>query len=135
MLAYTLPSKNYIVNCPLFFSDLPALTSECHEQDQASTTLHEMAHAPGVFSPGTEDLGYGYQAATALSASQALDNADSYALFSNGTYFLSGLLLWIAEFVANLFCDYSHLCEVLDAGNDTVYLCSVTRSTARRCYV
>ena len=94
-----------------------------------------MAHAPGVFSPGTEDLGYGYQAATALSASQALDNADSYALFSNGTYFLDGLLLWITEFVANLSCDYSHLCEVLGAGNDTVYLCSVTRSTARRCYM
>lgn len=43
-----------------------------------------MTHAPGVYSPGTEDNGYGYDAATALSSSQAVNNADSYALYANG---------------------------------------------------
>jgi deuterolysin len=56
----------------------------CHAQDQATTTLHEFTHAPGVYSPGTEDNGYGYDAATALSADAALNNADSYALYANG---------------------------------------------------
>jgi len=64
------------------------LTSTCHAQDQATTTLHEFTHAPGVYSPGTQDNGYGYSAATALSASRALLNADSYALYANGKQFL-----------------------------------------------
>jgi deuterolysin len=34
VLAYTLPSGSYIVNCPLYFSALPALTKSCHAQDQ-----------------------------------------------------------------------------------------------------
>jgi deuterolysin len=84
-LAYTLPSQNLVVNCPLYFSDLPVLTGTCHAQDMATTTLHEYTHAPGVYSPGTEDNGYGYAAATALTSSQAVDNADSYALYANGT--------------------------------------------------
>ncbi|KAL9077284.1 MAG: hypothetical protein Q9157_003426 [Trypethelium eluteriae] len=84
VLAYTLPSQNLVVNCPLYFSDLPHLTSSCHAQDQVTTTIHEFTHAPGVYSPGTQDLGYGYSAASALSANSALNNADTYALYSNG---------------------------------------------------
>lgn len=53
-------------------------------QDQATTVLHEFTHAPGVYAPGTDDHGYGYAASTALSASAALNNADSYALYANG---------------------------------------------------
>ncbi|THW68923.1 hypothetical protein D6D19_08697 [Aureobasidium pullulans] len=83
VLAYTLPSNNYIAYCPLFFSDLPGLTGSCHAQDQATTVLHEETHAPGVYSPGTEDNGYGYSAATSLSSSRAVLNADSYALYAN----------------------------------------------------
>ncbi|EAW10799.1 putative penicillolysin/deuterolysin metalloprotease [Aspergillus clavatus NRRL 1] len=83
VLAYTLPSKNIVANCDIYYSDLPALARSCHAQDQATTTLHEFTHAPGVYSPGTDDLGYGYQAATALSTSDALNNADTYALFAN----------------------------------------------------
>ncbi|KAF2022652.1 neutral protease 2-like protein [Setomelanomma holmii] len=86
VLAYTVPSASFITYCPLFFSDLPALTTSCHAQDQATTVLHEETHANSVYSPGTEDLGYGYAAATALSTSQALDNADSYALYANAIY-------------------------------------------------
>ena len=84
VLAYTVPSQNVVVNCPLYFSALPLLTSTCHAQDQTTTTIHEFTHAPGVYSPGTQDLGYGYAAATALSANSALNNADTYALYSNG---------------------------------------------------
>jgi hypothetical protein len=36
------------------------------------------------YSPGTEDNGYGYAAATSLSSSAAVLNADSYALYANG---------------------------------------------------
>ncbi|KAE8153667.1 neutral protease 2-like protein [Aspergillus avenaceus] len=86
VLAYTLPAYNIIANCDLYYSYLPALSRTCHAQDQATTTLHEFTHAPGVYSPGTDDLGYGYSAATALSASEALLNADSYALFANAVY-------------------------------------------------
>ncbi|KAJ6104761.1 hypothetical protein N7523_011081 [Penicillium sp. IBT 18751x] len=83
VLAYTLPSLNAIANCDIYYSYLPSLASTCHEQDQATTTLHEFTHAPGVYSPGTEDLGYGYSAASSLSSSQAVLNADSYALYAN----------------------------------------------------
>ncbi|KAI1334113.1 neutral protease 2-like protein [Xylariaceae sp. FL0016] len=84
VLAYTLPSGSYIVNCPLYFSALTPLTSTCHAQDQATTTLHETTHLTQI--AGTDDLGYGYAAATALSSRQALNNADSYALFANAIY-------------------------------------------------
>ncbi|KAL4805116.1 Deuterolysin metalloprotease family-domain-containing protein [Aspergillus unguis] len=86
VLAWTLPSYNIIANCDIYYTYLPALASSCYDQDQATTSLHEFTHAPGVYSPGTDDLGYGYSAATALSASQALNNADSYALFANAVY-------------------------------------------------
>lgn len=43
-----------------------------------------MTHAPGVYAPGTDDNGYGYAAATALSSAKAVANADSYALYANG---------------------------------------------------
>ncbi|KAJ5129104.1 hypothetical protein N7526_007270 [Penicillium atrosanguineum] len=83
VLAYTLPSLNVIANCDIYYSDLPDLASSCHDQDRATTTLHEFTHAPGVYSPGTDDLGYGYSAATSLSSSSAVLNADTYALYAN----------------------------------------------------
>ncbi|KAL2831475.1 Deuterolysin metalloprotease family-domain-containing protein [Aspergillus cavernicola] len=83
VLAYTLPADNIIANCDIYYSALPAVTSSCYAQDQATTTLHELTHAPGVYSPGTQDYAYGYSAAISLSSSQALNNADSYALFAN----------------------------------------------------
>ncbi|KAF2719004.1 neutral protease 2-like protein [Polychaeton citri CBS 116435] len=86
VLAYTYPPTNEIVYCDIFFDDLPGLTNQCYAQDQATTVLHEETHAPAVYSPGTEDNGYGYDAATSLSSSQAVGNADSYALFANSVY-------------------------------------------------
>ncbi|KAJ5247795.1 hypothetical protein N7468_002778 [Penicillium chermesinum] len=84
VLAYTLPSQNIIANCDIWYSYLPDLATGCHNQDRATTALHEFTHAPGVYSPGTQDLGYGYSAIEALNSSQAVLNADTYALYANG---------------------------------------------------
>ena len=81
-LAYTLPTQNLVANCPIYYA-LPILSRQCGQQDQTTTTLHEFTHAPGVFAPGTQDFAYGLAAATKLSASQAVLNADSYALYAN----------------------------------------------------
>ncbi|ESZ91571.1 hypothetical protein SBOR_8041 [Sclerotinia borealis F-4128] len=86
VLAYTIPSTNEIVNCPIYYSALPAISGTCHAQDRATTTLHEFTHAPATYSPGTADNGYGYAAATALSSARAVLNADSYALYANAIY-------------------------------------------------
>ncbi|KAF2140763.1 uncharacterized protein K452DRAFT_288850 [Aplosporella prunicola CBS 121167] len=84
VLAYTIPSQSVVVNCPLYFSALSVLTSTCHGQDQSTTTLHEFTHLSEI--AGTDDLGYGYSAATRLTTSQALNNADSYALYANAIH-------------------------------------------------
>lgn len=89
VLAYTIPSTNEIVNCPIYYSAIPALTSTCHAQDRATTTLHEMTHAPATYSPGTDDYAYGYSASIALSSARAVLNADSYALYANGMFLQS----------------------------------------------
>lgn len=54
--------------------------------DQVTTVVHELTHAPGVFSPGTNDNAYGYSASIALSSSAAVLNADTYALYSQGEF-------------------------------------------------
>lgn len=82
VLAYTLPSQNVIANCPIYYSELSADSDTCHGQDQWSTSLHEMTHATAIFAPGTEDNGYGYQAAEQLTTEQAVANADTYALYA-----------------------------------------------------
>lgn len=83
VLAYTLPSQSLMVSCPLYFNELSALTTRCHGQDQASTTLHEATHLRQI--KGTQDYGYGYSSVQALSSAQNLNNADTYTLFANGT--------------------------------------------------
>ncbi|KAI1910122.1 ammonium transporter [Ophidiomyces ophidiicola] len=88
VLAYTLPSQNLVVNCPIYYR-LPPLSRSCHAQDQATTTLHEFTHNPGVYQPFCQDNAYGYENCRRLSAQQALNNADSYALFANGKPHLS----------------------------------------------
>ncbi|KAL0938306.1 deuterolysin metalloprotease [Colletotrichum truncatum] len=82
VLAYTLPSQSYMVNCPLFFNALPSLTPTCHAQDQATTTLHEMTHLAQI--KGTLDYGtYGYEGIKKLPADQNINHADTYCLFAN----------------------------------------------------
>lgn len=83
VLAYTYSSTSQIINCPLFFSGLSALSSSCHTQDQATSVLHEMTHLTQV--KGTSDYGgYGYNFIRSLSAAQNLNHADTYALFAQG---------------------------------------------------
>ncbi|KAF2193005.1 neutral protease 2-like protein [Zopfia rhizophila CBS 207.26] len=85
VLAYTQPSSSLMVSCPLYFSALPALTSSCHAQDQATTTLHETTHLTQI--KGTSDYGaYGYNAVRGLTAAQNLNHADTYSLFANGKF-------------------------------------------------
>ncbi|KAJ5543817.1 hypothetical protein N7494_005096 [Penicillium frequentans] len=86
VLAYTIPARNAIANCDLYYSYLPELARSCHYQDRATTSLHEFTHAPGFYSPGTEDLRYGYAASTALQSREAVMNADTYALYANAIY-------------------------------------------------
>lgn len=86
VLAYTLPSQSYMVNCNLYFTGLGALTSTCHAQDQATTTLHEMTHLSQI--KGTTDQSgcYGYSCVRSLTAAQNLNHADTYSLFANAIY-------------------------------------------------
>ncbi|PGH12017.1 hypothetical protein AJ79_04526 [Helicocarpus griseus UAMH5409] len=89
VLAYTIPAQNVISNCPIYYTVLDHASSVCHDQDRVTTTLHEFTHAPGVYSPGTDDHAYGYAACMRLSTSQALNNADSFALFAQGKLTMS----------------------------------------------
>ncbi|KAI0401532.1 neutral protease [Xylaria palmicola] len=85
VIAYTLPSEGYMVNCPIYFSELSPASSQCHDQDQQSTVLHETTHLSSV--AGTEDYGgYGYDFVQSLSAQQNLNHADTYALFAQSIY-------------------------------------------------
>lgn len=91
VLAYTLPSQSLMVSCPLYFNQLSALATRCHQQDQASTTLHETTHLRQI--KGTQDYGYGYSSVQSLSSAQNLNNADTYTLFANGTFLTISLYL------------------------------------------
>ncbi|KAM3490406.1 hypothetical protein MY3957_006279 [Beauveria namnaoensis] len=84
VLAYTQPSRSLQVYCDLYWDDLPAITSGCHRQDQATTTLHETTHLREA--AGTADNGYGYDNVRKLTTAQSLNNADSYAMFANAIY-------------------------------------------------
>ncbi|OAL43641.1 neutral protease 2-like protein [Pyrenochaeta sp. DS3sAY3a] len=85
VLAYTYPSTSQMVNCPLFFTGLTALSRTCHAQDQATTVLHEMTHLTQV--KGTSDYGgYGYNFVRSLSSAQNLNHADTYTLFAQALY-------------------------------------------------
>lgn len=95
VLAYTLPAYNYFAYCTSFFNQLPPRSQQCYAQDQATTVLHESTHAPAVYSPGTVDNAYGYSASTRLSSSQAVANADSYALFADGTFICNSCFSWM----------------------------------------
>ncbi|KAI2469071.1 Deuterolysin metalloprotease family-domain-containing protein [Annulohypoxylon bovei var. microspora] len=85
VLAYTLPSASYMVNCNLYYTALSPISSTCHAQDQATTTLHESTHLTQI--KGTSDYStYGYNGVLGLSAAQNLNHADTYALFANAIY-------------------------------------------------
>lgn len=83
VVAYTQPGgSEYIVLCDYWFQ-FPASSTACHAADQPYVLVHEATHLVAV--KGTDDVCYGYEGCvTSISASQSLNNADSYALYSNG---------------------------------------------------
>ncbi|KAF3018833.1 hypothetical protein E8E14_005465 [Neopestalotiopsis sp. 37M] len=82
VVAYTQPgSDEYIVVCDYWFQ-FPATGSTCHVADQPYVLIHESTHLTEV--KGTDDVCYGYEGCvTDISASEELDNADTYALYVN----------------------------------------------------
>lgn len=73
------PERN-VYYCPRYFEMMPQDSNACHSQSQASNVLHEMTHALAE----TDDHAYGFDDCMALSAEQAIANADTYALFATG---------------------------------------------------
>ncbi|KNG85652.1 metalloproteinase [Aspergillus nomiae NRRL 13137] len=71
-----------IRTCPAYFTKFPAWSNSCGVLDQATSSLHEMAHTKGIFGPET----YGYDAIHGLDTASALENAESYAFFSKSAY-------------------------------------------------
>lgn len=87
LIAYTYWSTGYssepvrdVYYCPRYFDVMPADSTMCHSQSQATNTLHEMTHALAA----TDDYAYGIDAVLALSSEQAVANADTYALYATG---------------------------------------------------
>ncbi|KAF6836567.1 deuterolysin metalloprotease [Colletotrichum plurivorum] len=85
VIAYTLPSQSYMVNCPTFFT-MTALTRSCHAQDQATTALHEVTHLSQIKGTTDQSSCYGYSCVQSLTAAQNLNHADTYSLFANAIY-------------------------------------------------
>lgn len=82
VVAYTQPGDDYIVVCPYWFQ-FPATDSTCHGADQPYVLIHEATHMTAVAS--TDDVCYGYEGCVdSISNSESLNNADSFALYSNG---------------------------------------------------
>ncbi|KAL2820992.1 Deuterolysin metalloprotease family-domain-containing protein [Aspergillus cavernicola] len=79
------PTLNKVVNCPGYYTSTK-VSNYCNYLDQAAITLHEFAHADAVYSPGTEDIAYGYEGVLALDTDQALLNADSFAYYASAVY-------------------------------------------------
>ncbi|KAE8378320.1 hypothetical protein BDV26DRAFT_292417 [Aspergillus bertholletiae] len=84
MTAYGETDGTYgrIRTCPAYFTKFPTWSNTCSVLDQATSSLHEMAHTKGIFGPET----YGYNAVHGLNAASALENAESYAFFSKSAF-------------------------------------------------
>ncbi|KAI8309729.1 Neutral protease 2-like protein [Colletotrichum sp. SAR11_59] len=85
VIAYTLPSQSYMVNCPTFFT-MTALSRTCHAQDQATTAVHEVTHLSQIKGTTDQSSCYGYSCVQSLTAAQNLNHADTYSLFANAIY-------------------------------------------------
>lgn len=83
--AMTYPSDNIVVNCDLYY-ETEASSDTCGYLDQGGIALHEFTHATGIYSPGTEDIAYGYEEVQSLGTNSALNNADSYAYYGAAIY-------------------------------------------------
>ncbi|KAL2871014.1 Deuterolysin metalloprotease family-domain-containing protein [Aspergillus lucknowensis] len=83
--AMTYPTLNRVVNCPGYYSSTK-VSNYCNYLDQAGITLHEYSHADALYSPGTEDIVYGYDGVLSLNTKRAKDNADSFAYYASAVY-------------------------------------------------
>ncbi|KAH6692721.1 metallo proteinase [Plectosphaerella plurivora] len=86
VIAYTLPSQNYMVNCPYYFSSFPLTTSSCRGISQASTTVHEVTHLTQIAGTTDQNGCYGYTCVRSLSAANNLRHADTYTLFAQSIF-------------------------------------------------
>lgn len=84
--AMTYPTLDRVVNCPGYYASTK-VSNTCGYLDQAGITLHEYAHADAVYSPGTEDIAYGYEAVQSLDTEDSLNNADNFAYYASGMSF------------------------------------------------
>ncbi|KAI9162844.1 Disintegrin and metalloproteinase domain-containing protein B [Paramyrothecium foliicola] len=82
VVAYAQPgAQEYIVVCPYWFQ-FPATANACYGPDRPSILIHEATHLVEV--KATDDVCYGYDGCVeTISASQSLNNADSYAIYAN----------------------------------------------------
>lgn len=89
--AMTYPSLNKVVNCPGYYTSTRD-SNYCGYLDQAAITLHEYSHASALYSPGTEDVGYGWDTVLSLDTQGSLNNADNFAYYASGTTLPSGII-------------------------------------------
>jgi deuterolysin len=135
MTAYGETDGTYgrIRTCPAYFTKFAAWSNSCSVLDQATSSLHEMAHTKGIFGPET----YGYEEVHGLSSSSALENAESYAFFSKCkflhyfhkdsellTLFLSGFPQLRYHQLSSLLCEKKVCQERLLSGLSGRQVCS-----------
>ncbi|KAL4820402.1 Deuterolysin metalloprotease family-domain-containing protein [Aspergillus spinulosporus] len=83
--AMTYPTLNRVVNCPGYYSSTK-VSNYCGYLDQAAITLHEYAHADALYSPGTEDIAYGYESVLSLDTEDSKNNADNFAYYASSVF-------------------------------------------------
>ncbi|KAL5043365.1 Deuterolysin metalloprotease family-domain-containing protein [Aspergillus fruticulosus] len=83
--AMTYPTLNRVVNCPGYYASTK-VSDYCGYLDQAAITLHEYAHADAVYSPGTEDIAYGYESVLSLDTEDSKNNADNFAYYASSVF-------------------------------------------------
>ncbi|KAL4810832.1 Deuterolysin metalloprotease family-domain-containing protein [Aspergillus unguis] len=83
--AMTYPTLNRVVNCPGYYESTK-VSNYCGYLDQAGITLHEYSHATALYSPGTEDVAYGYDSVLSLDTQDSLNNADNFAYYASAVY-------------------------------------------------
>ncbi|KAL4760975.1 Deuterolysin metalloprotease family-domain-containing protein [Aspergillus foveolatus] len=85
--AFTVVQDNTVVTCDLYYNTLETSNS-CSYLDQGGIVLHGYTHSSQIYSPGTEDVVYGYENVQSLQVTEkALNNADSYAYYAAGMSF------------------------------------------------
>ncbi|KAL4973834.1 Deuterolysin metalloprotease family-domain-containing protein [Aspergillus desertorum] len=83
--AMTYPTLNRVVNCPGYYASTK-VSDYCGYLDQAAITLHEYAHADALYSPGTEDIAYGYESVLSLDTEDSKNNADNFAYYASSVF-------------------------------------------------